>query len=92
MHKFRKDNEINFILWVIQFEAQSNVMGIADDNSKWKNLLLYCADPVAFGAATGVIIWKQNVTYAKLKTLPNEKFCGTGLHGRTDSQRITQLQ
>ena len=57
-----------------------------------KNLLLYCANPVAFDAATGVIIWNQNVTYAKLKTLPNEKFCGTGIHGITDFQRITQLQ
>ena len=43
MQKFRRDNEISFILWVMQFEAQLNVMGITDENGKWK-ILLCCAN------------------------------------------------
>ena len=60
----------------MQFEAQLNLMGIADENGKSKNLLC-CADAVAFGTVTNAIILNQNVTYTELKTLPNEKFCGT---------------
>ena len=40
MQKFRRDNEISFTLWVMQFEAQLNVMGITDEK-KWSYLELF---------------------------------------------------
>ena len=48
MHKFRKDNEISFTLWVMQFEAQLNVMWIADDKSKWKKFVIILCRPCSF--------------------------------------------
>ena len=52
-------------------------MGIADENSKRKNLLLCCTNSVAFGNVSDAIILNQHVIYAELKDLLSEKFCVT---------------
>ena len=66
--KFRGDKE------VMQFEAQLNTMGTADENGKW-NFFLCCTGSVAFGTFRNAIILNRDVTYAEMKTLLNEKFC-----------------
>ena len=76
LQKLRRDNKISFTLWVMQLEVKLNMMTIADENGKKKNLLLCCTYSVAFSAASDAIIWNRDVTYAKLETLPNENFCG----------------
>lgn len=39
--------------------------------------LLCCTDSVALGVVSDAIVLNGSVTYTELKTLLNEKFCGT---------------
>ena len=72
--KFIADNEVSFNEWILQFETQSDALGV--ENNKKGQVLLCCLEDSAFTIASQKINAVNDITYDNLKAALAEAFSG----------------
>ena len=72
--KFKGDNEVSFNKWIIQFEEQTEALGV--ENKRKRQVLLCCLEDSAFTLASQRINAANNITYDNLKAALAEAFSG----------------
>ena len=75
--KFRGDNEISIKRWLAQFEALLDALGIKDEHTSWRNLLICYLDESAFTVASNAVAGNADLTYTELKNILKDKFSGS---------------
>ena len=86
--KFKGDNDTGFNLWTLQFEVQLNALEIKNENNKWRDSLLCCAEGSAFSFVSQEIGATSTITYDELQKRMKERFCGDD-YKRTLQAKIT---